>query len=69
MKNKYEYLINYMLRGGEGSRLLTISKPINCSKDIKDIISYLEKDSNLSNVGIRSYILVSKKVNRRKFIK
>lgn len=69
MKRKYEYLVKYCYRGGVGTFECTYNKPITSFADIRKIKKYLEETQGLKNVGIESYILISKRENRRKYIK
>lgn len=69
MESKYEYIIKYSFRGGQGSWQMSSSKPINSLRDVKLIKEILEKDKRLTNVAIEGYTLVSSKIKTRKFIK
>lgn len=69
MKSKYEYLVKYNFRGGVGTFECTYTKPITSFADIRKIKKHLEETQGLNNVAVESYILVSKRENRRKYIK
>lgn len=69
MKRKYEYLVKYNYNGGIGTFKCIMAKPITSFNDIGKIKGYLEEMHGLENVGVESYILVSKREGKRKFIK
>lgn len=69
MKSKYEYIIKYSFRGGQGAFQMTCTRPLNSLKDINLLKEKLEKEESLRNICIDGYTLVSSKVRKRKFIK
>ena len=69
MKRKYEYIDKYNFRGGVGTFECTYNKQITSFLDIRKIKKFLEETQGLENVAVESYILVSKRENRRKYIK
>lgn len=69
MKRKYEYLVKYNFRGGVGTFECTYNKPITSFSDIRKIKKHLEETHGLENVGVESYILVSKRERKRKYIR
>lgn len=69
MKSKYEYIVRYSFRGGNGAFQMTSTRPLNSLKDIITLKEKLEKEEGLINVCIDGYTLVSSKIRKRKFIK
>lgn len=69
MQNKYEYIISYSFDGGVGAFTPTIGKPINSLSQLKKIKEFIEYTYNIQNVTINSHQLVSKRFNKRKFVK
>lgn len=69
MKNQYKYLVKYNCKGGIGVFDCTMSRPITSFNDTRRIKEHLEKTHELENVGVESYVLVSKREGNRKFIK
>lgn len=69
MKSKYEYIVRYSFRGGNGAFQMSIARPLNSLKDIVKLKVMLEEEEGLKNVCIDGYTLVSSKVRKRKFIK
>lgn len=69
MKSKYEYIVSYSFRGGNGAFQMSITRPLNSLRDVVKLKVMLEEEEGLRDVCINGYMLVSKKVRKRKFIK
>lgn len=69
MKNKYEYVINFSFKGGEGNSLMVFNSKIKSFNHLNLIKEHIEQTEGLINVAIKNYILVSKREFKRKFIK
>lgn len=69
MKNKYVYLVNFMLDDGEGMATVTCDNDVNSEKRLKNLQETLKRANNGQRSSIKNLVLLnSKKTGKRKFI-